>query len=349
MSKFIQLHLLTAYPPANLNRDDLGRPKTAVMGGKQRLRVSSQCLKRTWRTSDVFEEALGAHLGTRTKRMGPQIYDKLVAGGRSEAQAAAATEAIVKPFGKVEKKEKKFLHKQLVHFSPAEISTIDALVDALIAEQRAPEEEELKLLREDHAAVDVAMFGRMLAETPRYNTEAAVQVAHALTVHEAAVEDDFFTAVDDLNDGRDDSGSAHMGNIEFGAGLFYTYICVDREELSRNLNENEELADAALSALVQAAATVAPSGKQNTFGSRAYANFILAERGDQQPRSLSVAFLKPVSSDDYLPAAIKALQSCRAQMEHSYGACADASYVFNVPAGEGTLKGLLDFITGDDE
>ena len=62
MSTFIQLHLLTSYPPSNLNRDDLGRPKTAIMGGKTRLRVSSQSLKRAWRTSDLFESALAGHM-----------------------------------------------------------------------------------------------------------------------------------------------------------------------------------------------------------------------------------------------------------------------------------------------
>lgn len=345
MSHFIQLHLLTSYPPANLNRDDLGRPKTAVMGGKQRLRVSSQCLKRTWRTSDVFREALGSHVGTRTKRLGPQIFERLLEGGRTDNQALKATKEIVEQFGKTESDKKKFAHKQLVHFSPAELSAIDALVDTLIEEGRDPEADELKLLREEHASVDIAMFGRMLADTPRYNMEAAVQVAHALSVHEAAIEDDFFTAVDDLNDGRDDSGSAHMGHVEFGAGLFYTYVCIDREELTRNLGGNQELADVAIRALIEAAATTAPSGKQNSFGSRAWANYVLAERGDAQPRSLSVAFLKPVSGDEYLASAIKALRTNRAQMENAYGASASAHYEMNVPAGEGTLKGLLDFVT----
>ena len=75
MSRFIQLHLLTAYPPANLNRDDQGSPKTAKMGGYDRLRVSSQCLKRTWRTSDIFKHAMADHIGTRTKEMGLKIYE----------------------------------------------------------------------------------------------------------------------------------------------------------------------------------------------------------------------------------------------------------------------------------
>lgn len=345
MSRFIQLHMLTSYPPANLNRDDLGRPKTATMGGKQRLRVSSQCLKRTWRTSDVFKEALGNHTGTRTKRLGPDLVERLIEGGRTENQALSATKDIAKKFGSVEAKSKHYAHKQLVHFTPSELEAIDELVDTLIEEQRDPETEELELLREEHHAADVAMFGRMLADAPKYNTEAAVQVAHALTVHEATVEDDFFTAVDDLNDGRTDSGSAHMGQTEFGAGLFYTYICVDREQLVDNVSGDDALADHALRALVEAAATVAPSGKQNSFGSRAYANFILAERGDKQPRSLSVAFLEPVQSDNYLAAAIEQLKETQQKMDECYGDCADDRTVLNAAAGEGTLERLLDFIS----
>lgn len=346
MSRFIQLHMLTSYPPANLNRDDLGRPKTATMGGKQRLRVSSQCLKRTWRTSDVFEEALGNHTGTRTKRLGPDLVARLTEGGRTENQALSAAKDIASQFGKVEAKSKQYAHKQLVHFTPSELEAVDELVETLIEDQRDPEDEDLELLREEHHAADIAMFGRMLADTPQYNTEAAIQVAHALTVHEAAIEDDFFTAVDDLNDGRTDSGSAHMGQTEFGAGLFYTYICIDSEELVNNLSGDEELAKRSLRALVEAAATVAPSGKQNSFGSRAYANFILAERGDKQPRSLSVAFLDPVRDGNYLSAAMKRLQETRRKMDKSYGKCADGGeYTLNAAAGEGTLDDLLDFIS----
>ena len=348
MDRFVQLHILTSYPPANLNRDDLGRPKTAIMGGKQRLRVSSQCLKRNWRVSDVYKEALGENIGTRTKRMGPRIWDRLVEGGRTENQAASATKKMVKQFGDLEGKKKQYLHSQVVHYSPAELDAIDALVETLIDEQRAPEDDELELLRAEHSAVDVAMFGRMLAATPKYNVEAAVQVAHALTVHEAEVEDDFFTAVDDLNEGLEDSGSAHMGVTEFGAGLFYIYVCVDRAQLVDNLGA-EDLAARAMEALAEAATTVSPSGKQNSFGSRAYASIALAEKGDQQPRSLSVAFLDPVSGrntkDGLLADATAALQNTRANMNASYGSCYDADYLLNATTGEGTLDGLKEFVS----
>ena len=351
MSKFIQLHLLTSYPPANLNRDDLGRPKTAVMGGRQRLRVSSQCLKRTWRESTLFKEALSGHIGIRTKEMGPEIVERLVKGGRTENQALAAAKEITEEFGDREgskekqKKANHHRHSQLVHYSPEERKAIHDLIEKLIEEERDTRDDEIELLRnKDHKAVDVGMFGRMMANTPKYNTEAAVQVAHALSVHEAEVEDDFFTAVDDLNVRRDDSGAAHMGVKEFGAGLFYLYVCIDRDLLADNLQSDENLIRKALRAITECATRLAPSGMQNSFGSRAYANYVLAEKGDQQPRSLSVAYLNPVTEGGYLDAAIQKLEATRDKMDACYGACADDRYVLNVHAGEGNLDELLNFV-----
>ncbi|WP_445367146.1 type I-E CRISPR-associated protein Cas7/Cse4/CasC [Methylomonas sp. BW4-1] len=353
MSRFIQLHLLTAYPPANLNRDDQGSPKTAKMGGYDRLRVSSQCLKRTWRTSDMFQAAVAGHLGTRTKLLGLEIYNKLLAGGVKEKDAKEWTKDIAKVFGALKKTDKsdplaEMEIEQLVHVSPAERSALDVLTAKLIAEQRAPEKDELNLLRVKEQAVDIALFGRMLASSPAFNIEAACQVAHAISVHPVVIEDDYFTAVDDLNNGQDDMGAAHIGETRFAAGLFYAYICINRELLIKNLDGNAELANKAIRALTEAAVKVAPEGKQNSFASRAYASFVLAEKGDQQPRSLSVAYLKPVGreADDYAIQAILALKAQNESFDEVYGACADSRYELNALPSQrqGTLAGLLDFV-----
>lgn len=351
MSRFIQLHLLTSYPPANLNRDDLGRPKTATMGGAQRLRVSSQSLKRAWRKSDLFEQALAGHVGVRTKGMGREVYARLMEKGVKEKDAKAWAIEIAGVFGKIKKEDKKSddpLHvldiEQLAHFSPEEQSAIDALVAALVERGSAPDKDDLSLLRKQHSAADIALFGRMLASSPGYNTEAAAQVAHAISVHKVTVEDDFFTAVDDLNSGEDDLGAGHMGETEFAAGLFYQYICVDRDLLSSNLGD-EALAKKTVAALAEAAATVAPTGKQNSFASRARASYMLAEVGDQQPRSLAVAFLKPVAGSDMLGEAIGSLEKTMKNMDQAYGECADKRLVMNLATGEGSLKGIIDGIT----
>lgn len=341
MGNFIQLHLLTNYGPSNLNRDDLGRPKTATVGGVQRLRVSSQSLKRAWRTSEIFEEALGGHIGTRTKEMGKKVYENLVKGGVSEKNAKDWAVAIAGVFGKCKKDS--FEIEQLAHFSPEEIAGIDALVAKLAKGKSAPTEEDLGLLKESHTAADISMFGRMLADNPWANTEAAVQVAHAFTVHKTAVEDDYFSAVDDLNTQEEHAGSAYIGEAEFGAGLFYLYICIDRELLANNLGGNKALADKAIKALVETAATVSPTGKQNSFASRAYASYILAEKTDKQPRSLAVAFLKPAKGEDVLKNAVDALRETRDRFGKAYG-CEDTPFkeVDTVNAA-GTLKELVQF------
>ena len=357
MSRFIQLHILTSYPPANLNRDDLGRPKTAMMGGQPRLRVSSQSLKRAWRTSDIFESALKGHVGTRTKEMGVKIFKSLQEKGVGKKDAMEWAKQIAEQFGKLKKptdpKKLKELGEadrvkaemaeleieQLAHFSPEELH----LIDILIERKSKPEDADLALLRQQHTAADIALFGRMLASKPLFNTEAAAQVAHAISVHSVVVEDDFFTAVDDLNNGEDDSGAAHLGETEFAAGLFYLYLCIDKTLLIKNLSGNEDLANKTLAALIESAATVSPTGKQNSFASRARASYVLCETGNQQPRSLSVAFLKPVQSGDMLDSAIKQLTTNVQNMDEVYGACADKRCIMNVnaPENKGSLQAII--------
>lgn len=378
MSEFIQLHSLTSYPPSNLNRDDLGRPKTAVMGGSQRLRVSSQSLKRAWRESDIFKEALSGHIGIRTKEMGVHIYKALTTGCSledaidnnaeannkfspiSESKAKKYATEIAGVFGKVKpvKKNKDDKDKetesdplvglkleQLTHFSQDEIMLIGSLLEKISESGDEPTKDDLMLLRKEHTAVDIAMFGRMLASSPLYNTEAAVQVSHAITVHKVAVEDDYFTAVDDLNNGDDNSGAAHIGELEFASGLFYNYVCINCTLLADNLGGDKELMNKALRSLVEAAAKVAPTGKQNSFASRAYASYIMAEKGTQQPRSLSVAFLKALNGKDLLDESISALRDTNKKMEDVYGKCSEDDCEMNAHTGEGSLSGILDFVT----
>ena len=348
MGRFVQLHLLTSYPPANLNRDDLGRPKTAMMGGEPRLRVSSQSLKRAWRTSEVFESSLKQHIGTRTKEMGIQVFNSLREKGVAKKEAADWAKAIAEQFGKLKKVDTKnelqeFEIEQLAHFSTEEQQAIQALIELLAKRKTKPEADELKLLRKQHTAADIALFGRMLASAPFYNTEAAAQVAHAISVHSVVVEDDFFTAVDDLNQGEDDAGAAHLGETEFAAGLFYLYVCIDKQLLIDNLSGDEALANKTLAALIESAATVSPNGKQNSFASRARTSYLLCEVGKQQPRSLSVAFLKPVIKGDMLDVAKRRLENTLKNMDQVYGSCADKRNHFycHADSAEGSLKDVI--------
>jgi len=160
-----------------------------------------------------------------------------------------------------------------------------------------------------------------------------------------AVEDDYFTAVDDLNTRQEDVGSAHIGEQGFAAGLFYLYVCINRDLLKENLSDDEGLTQQTLRALTEAAATVAPGGKQKSFGSRAYASYILAEKDSRQPRSLAVAFLKPVREGDMMHDAISALTSTRTNMDKVYyNGQASTPYVLNALEGTGSLADLLNFV-----
>lgn len=391
MSRFIQLHILTSYPASNLNRDDLGQPKSVIMGNTLRLRVSSQSLKRAWRTSDVFKQAFEGAMGIRTKSMGECVFRALTQGAPlqriledkhvtgelpllAEKKAMDIAKAVAGVFGtlhsvknaqkeaekeaqeegaaadnieeKVKEKTKlKKMHiKQFAHFGPAEIEAVAGLTEACRGNGKKPGAEQLDLLRHVPGAVDIAMFGRMLAASKPYNVEAAVQVAHAMTVHKVIKEDDFFTAVDDLN--RDESGAGHVGLFEFGAGIFYIYLCIDRDLLVENLGGDEEAAARALEALTRAACTVSPTGKQNSFASRAYASFCLAEKGNEQPRTLSSAFLKDIDQPvDILDKAVEALLSTRENFEKVYAG--ELQHVsFDVQSGNGNLKELCEFVRG---
>ncbi|RZB36813.1 MAG: CRISPR system Cascade subunit CasC [Desulfobacteraceae bacterium Eth-SRB2] len=425
MSRFIQLHLLTAYPPANLNRDDQGSPKTAKIGGYDRLRVSSQCLKRTWRTSEIFEFAIAK--GIRTKMIGVNAFEKLSkfpALTKTEGETIAKN--IAKVFGSlkgdsleldtlafISDSERTNIDKVISSFrngfGSATVesnaigvklfkvlsSDIQAPIEALVrilkgenefallkadwdkpkglkeiiknkkfktsedkdphdylyrmidkkdewleeisGEQKVPNEhlelffadEYVKLTKEilkklslgalltaktakdteygvikhknhiklcegwesqinswiekvrasedddytsddniqslklvvspgaipksailtnEHTNADIALFGRMLASSTEHKIEAACQVAHAFSVHPTVIEDDYFTAVEEMNQYREDAGAAHIGETRFAAGLFYSYICINMELLIRNLinnfSENVDINDA---------------------------------------------------------------------------------------------------------
>jgi CRISPR system Cascade subunit CasC len=345
MSRFLQLHLLTFYPPSNLNRDDTGRPKTAVIGGTTRLRLSSQALKRAWRTSDAFEAALAGHLASRTQRFGEIVHDHLIARGMEAAKAQATAIRIGAVFGKPEEDAKKnpLYIRQLAFISPDEQRRALELADlALAGETIAPSAE--TVLQHSDSAVDLAMFGRMLADHAEFNRDAAVQVAHAFTTHAVPVEDDFYTAVDDLKKPSEDTGAGFIGEAGFGSGVFYLYLCVDRVKLTANLGGNAALAQAGIAALITACATVAPSGKQNSFAALARAHYILAESGDAQPRTLAGAFAKSAGATDPIAESARSLKAWRAQLDDAYG---DAPATCEMQVGEkGTLSDIIAFARG---
>jgi CRISPR system Cascade subunit CasC len=186
----------------------------------------------------------------------------------------------------------------------------------------------------------------MVASSPDYNREAAVQVAHAITTHRVEVEDDFYTAVDDLKKSSEDAGAGFIGELGFGSGVFYIYACIDRDLLERNLNGDKGLAATAIAALIEGLAISSPTGKQASFASRARATYMRIEKGSQQPRSLAAAFFAPVRGDDLLNASIKHIEEAAKAMDKAYGACADEHRTMNVAESSGSLADLITFAVG---
>lgn len=349
MTTFLQFHLLTAYPPSNPNRDDQGRPKQANVGGAPRLRLSSQSIKRALRVSAPFAAGLSGHMGQRTKRIGDVIRDAMTAEGAEPATADTIAREVAAAFGKLEARDKQdpaeVRASTLAFISPAERAYALELAARLRAGEPAPKDKDLAkvVLRSADGAVDIAMFGRMLADNPEFNRDAAVQVAHAITTHRAEAEDDYFTAVDDLKTRKDDAGGAHLGEHAFGSGVYYLYACVNCDLLVENLAGDAELAQRGLAALAESLATATPSGKQNSYAHRPRAAYMRAEIGRAAPRDLSGAFFKPVKAEDLLAASVEALEAHAGKIDAAYGATSDRQQVMDVTKGQGTLAALTAF------
>lgn len=351
MTTFVQFHLLTAYPPSNPNRDDQGRPKQAMMGGAPRLRLSSQAIKRAVRECSYFSNNLAGNTGTRTKRLAQKLRDKLLADGAGDQADQIAAE-VAKIFGKMEAAKKgapdPLLATTLAFISPDEWRLAEDLAARMLAGEELPKDKDLKklVLRRADGAVDIAMFGRMLADDPDYNRDAAVQVAHAITTHRVLAEDDWFAAVDDLKTREEDAGAGHLGETGFGSGVYYLYACVNTDLLVENLAGDRELARRGLESLARALATATPTGKQNSFAHHPRASFIRVEKGSQQPRDLSGAFFTPVKGEDLLAASKAALDETAEQIDRAYYKCCADHRIMDVQAGIGSLDEIAAFAAG---
>ncbi|WPP45715.1 type I-E CRISPR-associated protein Cas7/Cse4/CasC [Pseudomonas sp. AN-1] len=319
MSLFIEFHLIQNFAPSNLNRDDTGAPKDALFGGHRRARVSSQCFKRAIRlTAQEHELVALEHRGVRTKKLRDLLLAKLPGRDLDEAKskietALAAAGLKLKDDGKTE---------YLLFLGEAEIAGFAALIeqhwDELAgapvggekkgkkeAKASAPAEvvKKAKALLDGGKAVDVALFGRMLADLPEVNQDAACQVAHAISTHRVEREFDYFTAVDDKG-GADETGAGMIGQVEFNSATLYRYAVVDARKLLGNLQQDRELALSALEAFTQAVVRAIPTGKQNSFAAHNLPSFVGVCLRHGGPLSLANAFEKPVS-----PRADKSLSS----------------------------------------
>lgn len=368
---YLQVHVLMPLPASLINRGRDGEPKKILFGGAERGRISSQCLKGTCRCGDVFarefgKPADGTHLGQRTRELGSGINRKLKEGGLSAAHAEQWTLILAAVFG-VTKPEKKgtmdhLKNETLFFVTPEERRALDAYVEKIIKEQLEPpavkgkealEKEAAKLrpaiLMRDSTAVDVALFGRMFAQDKSYSVDAALQMAHAFSVHEMEFECDDFTAMDDLKrEGVTDDtrGGAHVGETMLEAGVFYVYASINVAQLRARLKD-DDLVRRACRAVVESLCTIFPKAKGNSCAQQSRAVFARVERGAKAPRNLAMAYLEPVNGRGPMgPTAVKRLLDTAASLDKIYGPCVEKSAQFNVFTGEGGLDDLLD-LAGD--
>ena len=307
----IQIHMLQNYAPSNLNRDDTGSPKNAYFGGILRGRISSQCLKRSIRTSETFTKAFkdGELLAMRTKRLPGLIRDGLKAMGVDEATVEAIVHRVPeigsesgRGAGKVEDEGVALETRQLIFIGQNELRPLAEKLLALYQEYGDKKWKDKKIAEITKSlgpslprSVDVAMFGRMTTSDAFEDVQAAVQVAHALSVNALEQEFDYFTAVDDISG---ESGAGMIGDVEYNSSTYYKYFNIHWEGLCENLGDDVGVARQAVLVLLEAAATAQPSGKQNTFAAHNLPDLILVEvREKNLPVSYANAFLKPARLD----------------------------------------------------
>lgn len=364
LSDFLQLHWCTTYPPSLPNRDRDGEPKMIDYGGR-RGRISSQCLKRTVRCGTLFNHAFGDpgddDLGVRTKEFGGIIYNRLIEGGVAEQIAKQWTLILAAVFGPTKPEKKGTLdhlkNETMFLVSPSERKALFAYIDRIIAEKLLPpavkgkeelEKEARKLrpqiLQRKDTSIDIALFGRFFAGDKDYNVEASVQVAHAFSVHCMEVEDDSWTAVDDLKESGEAEGegrgSGHMGDGSLIAGVFYNYASLNLSSLKEKLIDTERVV-LATTKLIESFLTEFPRAKGNSSAQQARSIYGRLEYGQKTPRNLALSFFDPIEGKNIDRRAIDRLRETSKNIDKVYGPCYNEVAEFDALKGEGSIAALL--------
>ena len=352
LPRFLQIHTLHNYPAALLNRDDAGLAKRLPYGDAIRTRISSQCLKRHWRVADdAFAlKNLDVPMAVRSRETPRLIKERLMEAGVAESLAQISVEGL-RAAGLLDKakdlKGKDALATgQAVLLGYAEIEylvqrcatlagehTEEKALKTAIAAFLKDEKKNIEALRHG-SGLESALFGRMVTSDVLASRDASIYVAHAFTVHEAQVENDYFTVVDDLLQEAGEAGSAGIFDTELASGLYYGYLVVDVPQLVANLEgvpikdwahitaEQRALAGRVVQSLLHLVATVSPGAKRGSTAPFEWAKFMLVEAGDWQPRSLAGAFQNalPTRQAGLRQAAVQRLADEIARMDAAYGA-----------------------------
>jgi len=330
----LEFHILQSFPVTCLNRDDVGAPKTALIGGTTRARVSSQCWKRQVR---MTMHDLGVNTGVRTKFVNKLISDKCLEYGATEDQAKACSECFCnllnpkKNSGESKKKGKDATPENEAEEKSSKSDTLifishkEAGAFAAVCKEKSFDVNEIKKLKlkdvgvvcgaKNMDAVDIALFGRMLANAADLNVEAAASFSHAISTHEVNNEVDFFTALDDM---PEQAGSAHMGSLEFNSATYYRYISLDLGQLYSNLagQNMKEAVDGFIKALFIAV----PEARQTTQSGASPWEFarIYIRKGQRLQAPFETA-VKRDKAGGYLEASKKAMCDYLDQKEKMFG------------------------------
>lgn len=292
----IEFHILQSFPVTCLNRDDVGAPKTAIVGGVTRARVSSQCWKRQVR---LAMHELGVKLSIRTKKAEEIFTRACQQAGASESQAAACGKKIAEQLS----------DDTLLFVSDTEAEAFAFYAQELAFDDSKIKDKELakvakKALTPAVDALDIALFGRMVAKAAEMNVEAAASFAHAISTHKVSNEVEFFTALDDL---QDEPGSAHMGSLEFNSATYYRYISLDLGQLAQAMGTDD--LKKAIAAFAQALFIAVPNARQTTQSGASPWEFarVLVRKGQR----LQVPFETPVKAREggYLQPSIDSLKT----------------------------------------
>lgn len=287
---FLDIHAIQTVPPSNINRDDTGTPKSAQYGGVRRARVSSQAWKRAIR--DYFHTNGDINnVGVRTLNVADYVAKKIQTLDPTHEledtiEMAAAT---LKNAGISLTKENKA--RALFFLGDTQANE---LAKAAIDEEK--DKKKLKAILTKNPAVDIALFGRMVADDPSLNEDASAQVAHSISTHAVQSEFDFYTALDDLAP-EDNAGAGMLGTMEFNSSTLYRYGNVAVHELSRQLNNVDSTVNT-LSLFIEAFSNSLPTGKVNTFANQTLPQAILVSVRTDRPVNLVNAFEAPIHSNE---------------------------------------------------
>lgn len=368
MKLLVEIHALQNFSPSNLNRDDTGAPKDAFFGGQRRARISSQCLKRAVRGH--FENCIKRGLfnpdsiAIRTKLIQDHLVDTLVQFGYNSEESAKKIDLMLRYFKLKSKEGEKT--KTLVSLTKKSVdhlakflmekwdeSAWDFKLPKPTKQDNSNEDQDDKSIKaqhkklekalgpilkdfkplEDAKALDIALFGRMLADMPETNQDAACQVAHAISTHAIAKEFDYFTAIDDLKP-RETLGAGMLGYVEFNSACFYRYSLIDFAKFMQNLENDEALALKGVRSFIEGFVLAKPTGKQNSFAAHNPPEFVLVTiRENSFPINLANAFEEPVRvirDKSLTTSSSEKLIKKYIDLQRAYGSESDRSFLLDI-------------------